>query len=332
MIAFSRSRYITLTISTIMVLLSVLSLVLFRLNPGIDFTGGTEIMIQTSLDQQRIREAILTPSPETEMPADDEALAENEMNDDGAQAREVLNDDGELNTATAPFIPNEEDLQVRSLQPNQWGVRMQAVSQLELDEVLARLEKQDAAIVVLQSQTVGPLVGEEVLVKAGWAIGLAAIGILLLIASRFSELRFGVSAVIAMLHDSIIVLGVFSALGAWLAVEVDLLFVTAILTVMSFSVHDTIVVFDRIRELRAEKLGRPFAYLVDLALTQNFTRSINNSLTMIFMLIVLWLLGGDSIRWFVFALLLGTVIGTYSSAFVATPVLIVWGERVGRKR
>lgn len=139
------------------------------------------------------------------------------------------------------------------------------------------------------------------------------------------------SAVIALIHDLLVVIGVFALLGHFYNVEVDTLFVTAFLTTMSFSVHDTIVVFDRIREMlkRGERL--PFDMLCDKALTETVGRSFANSITIIFMLLALVLMGGDTIHWFVFALLVGTVSGTYSSDFVATPILILWDRWEKRK-
>jgi len=146
------------------------------------------------------------------------------------------------------------------------------------------------------------------------------VGILLYVAWAFKNIRYGISAIIALFHDVLVVIGIFSLLGHFYNVEVDALFVTAVLTTMSFSVHDTIVVFDRIREsLRREKL--PFDVTINKALTETMTRSINNSMTIMFMLLALVLLGGETIKWFAVALLIGTVSGTYSSPFVATPVL-----------
>jgi preprotein translocase subunit SecF len=146
------------------------------------------------------------------------------------------------------------------------------------------------------------------------------------VAYRFSELKYGVCAALAMFHDSLVLFGVFSLLGHFLGVEVDVLFVTAVLTILSFSVHDTIVVYDRIRELRHSQRGMRYEDLVDLAVTETLSRSMNNSMTIIFMLFVLWIFGGSTIQWFVFALLIGTVTGTYSSTFTAAPLLVVWDE------
>lgn len=179
---------------------------------------------------------------------------------------------------------------------------------------------------VVRFETIGPAFSQEILNKTYVAIGIASIGILLWVAVQFKSIRFGVSAILAMLHDSVILLGTFAILGHYKGVEIDILFVTAMLTVLSFSVHDTIVVYDRIRE-STKRLGDiPFLLLANKAVSETMVRSVNNSLTIIFMLFALFLMGGASIKWFVFALLVGTVSGTYSSPFVAVPLLVGWEE------
>ena len=150
------------------------------------------------------------------------------------------------------------------------------------------------------------------------------------VAYQFKSLKYGVSAILAMFHDSLVVFGLFSILGHFFGAEIDFLFVTALLTILSFSVHDTIVVYDRIRELQ-KKLGGDFYALVNNALTETMVRSLNNSFTIIFMLLALILLGGTTIRWFAVALFIGTISGTYSSPFIATPFLILF-KRWERRR
>ncbi len=188
-----------------------------------------------------------------------------------------------------------------------------------------------SAVTVLRKETVGPVLGKELLTKAGVAAILAIAVILLYVAYAFKSIKYGVSAIVALIHDVLVVVGMFSLFGHFYGVEVDTLFVTAVLTAMSFSVHDTIVVFDRIREyLRRDRL-RPFEELVNVALTETMNRSVTNSFTIIFMLVALILMGGDSIRWFIVALLIGTISGTYSSPFIATPVLLLWHRWEERK-
>jgi len=183
----------------------------------------------------------------------------------------------------------------------------------------------------VRNETVGPTLGKELLSKALVAALLAVTTILLYIAWAFKNIKFGVAAVVALIHDLLVVLGSFSLLGHFLGIEVDTLFVTAFLTTMSFSVHDTIVVFDRIREYLKKDRSANFADVSDRALTETMNRSLTNSFTIIFMLLALVLMGGETTKWFVVALLIGTVSGTYSSPFVATPVLLIW-HRLEQKR
>lgn len=187
-------------------------------------------------------------------------------------------------------------------------------------------------VVELQFDTIGPALGSELIQKTITAITLAAILILLYVAYRFKNIKFGVSAILAMLHDSLVLLGVFSLLGHFAGVEIDTLFVTALLTILSFSVHDTIVVYDRIRELKKKHAYLDFEEIVNRAVVETMGRSLNNSLTIIFMLLAMYLLGGETTKWFIFALLVGTISGTYSSTFTAAPILIVWEKLASRKK
>ncbi|OGV93035.1 protein-export membrane protein SecF [Microgenomates group bacterium RIFCSPLOWO2_01_FULL_47_10] len=199
---------------------------------------------------------------------------------------------------------------------------------LTIKEVLT---KKYGEVTEIRFETVGPTIGRELLRKTLTAIVIAAIAILIFVMKQFNQFKYGVCAVLAMFHDTIILLGAFSLLGHFYGVEVDTLFVTAVLTILSFSVHDTIVVYDRIRESLKTNHKAGFTDIVNKAVNETLARSINNSMTIIFMLLALWLLGGESIRWFVFALLIGTITGTYSSTFVAAPLLILWEDLKNRK-
>lgn len=179
-------------------------------------------------------------------------------------------------------------------------------------------------LTISRTETVGPILGKELLTKAVGAAIVAIVAILLYIAYAFRNFRFGVAAIVALVHDLLVVLGSFSLLGHFYGVEVDTLFVTAVLTTMSFSVHDTIVVFDRIREYRRRDDKTSLDELSDRALTETMGRSLTNSLTIILMLLALVLMGGSTVKWFMVALLIGTTSGAYSSPFIATPILILW--------
>jgi preprotein translocase subunit SecF len=185
---------------------------------------------------------------------------------------------------------------------------------------------------VSRQETVGPVLGSELLAKAITAAVLALIVILGYVANAFKNIRFGIAAILALIHDLLVMLGLFSIFGKYWGVEVDTLFVTAALTTMSFSMHDTIVVFDRIREYQKKGLNLSFDEICDKALTETMGRSLTNSMTIILMLIALALMGGSSVKWFTVALLVGTVSGTYSSDFVATPIVILWQRWINRKR
>ncbi len=215
---------------------------------------------------------------------------------------------------------------------NTYLLRMKPEGNDKTAQLTAALASASQAPEIVRNETVGPVLGKELLAKTVTAALVAIFAILGYVAYAFKNIRFGVSAIIALIHDLLVVLGVFSLFGVLLGVEVDTLFVTAFLTTMSFSVHDTIVVFDRIREMERRGNRMPFSSICDLALTETMGRSLTNSFTIIFMLLALILLGGDTIRWFVVALLVGTISGTYSSPFIATPVLILWRRWEERKR
>ncbi len=208
---------------------------------------------------------------------------------------------------------------------NTWLLRMKPQEEAVLTSLEGAIASSAGAKAeVVRNETVGPVLGKELLGKTVTAAIVAMIIILAYVAYAFKNIKFGVSAVIALVHDLLVVLGVFSLLGQFKGVEVDTLFVTAFLTTMSFSVHDTIVVFDRIREMARRGERAEFEALCDKALTETMGRSLTNSFTIIFMLLALVLMGGATTQWFVFALLVGTVSGTYSSPFIATPALILW--------
>ena len=200
---------------------------------------------------------------------------------------------------------------------------MKPVDKEKKEEILKALEQEFGQLEEVRFETVGPTLGKELLQKTLYAASLSVLCILLFIGWSFKDWYFGMAAVLAMLHDFFVLLGSFSLLGHFLGIEVDSLFVTAVLTTMSFSVHDTIVIFDRIREKRKLNPKLSFETQANIALTETMVRSLNNSFTIVFMLLSLILLGGETIRWFIIALLIGTMAGTYSSPFVAAPILAV---------
>lgn len=220
-------------------------------------------------------------------------------------------------------VVTEYQLPSGEIKNEKYGV----LTDVEITKVRDDIKKQNAK--ELRFETVGPSIGPELIKKTFYALGISATLILLWVAIQFKSIKFGVSATLATLHDSLVLIGGFSLLGHFFGVEVDFLFVTAVLTILSFSVHDTIVVYDRIREKSKKydpELGSDITKIANSALTETMVRSLNNSFTIIFMLLSLVLMGGESVRWFAVALLIGTISGTYSSPFVAVPLLVTWEE------
>jgi SecD/SecF fusion protein len=174
----------------------------------------------------------------------------------------------------------------------------------------------------VRDELIGPSLGDELRQKALIALGVALAAQLIYLAVRF-RFTFGGAAVIAMLHDVIIVTGVF----AWLGKPIDGVFLAALLTVIGYSVNDSVVVFDRVREMRAKERRAPFARVANTAVLQTIPRTVNTGMGAIFILATLLVLGGDSLADFALALLLGIIVGTYSSMFTATPLAVVFDER-----
>ncbi len=206
------------------------------------------------------------------------------------------------------------------------------ISNDQKEEALQKLRDSYGEIEELRFETVGATVSAELIKKTAIAIFLVSGLITVYVWHQFNDFKFGVSAILAMLHDSVLLIGLFSILGHFFDVEVDILFVTALLTTLSFSIHDTIVVFDRVRELRGKNKRVPFDTVVSTAVLETLSRSINNSVTIIIMLSALVLLGGETIRWFALALLAGAITGTYSSTFTAAPLLLLWDDIGAKKR
>jgi len=221
---------------------------------------------------------------------------------------------------------------VQSVGSSEISARSKAID----DETAARLVEEmearfDGPVTIMRFESVGPAVGSEVAQRAAGAVGLAALGIMLYITYAFrgapNAFRYGAAAIIAMLHDVAVVIGVEAILGHYLGWEVDALFLTALLTVIGFSVHDSIVVFDRIRENQRIHRRLNYETLVNHSIVQTLDRSINTQLTVMLTLLALLLFGGVTTRHFVTILLIGVFSGTYSSIFNAAPILVVWENR-----
>ena len=223
------------------------------------------------------------------------------------------------------FIKSQPGVwEVQKTEEGNWLIRSKHTPVEEKEKLGKEIEKQFGSFQELRFESLAPSLGKSLLVKTLIALVLALLAILLYVSFRFKDKGFGICAVLAMLHDSLVLLGTFSLLGHFKGVEVDSLFVTAFLTTLSFSIHDTVVVYDRVRELSRLYPKLSFDEIADLAITQTLVRSLNNSMTIIFTLLALFLLGGETTHWFSFALLVGAIAGTYSSTFTAVPLLTVW--------
>lgn len=219
---------------------------------------------------------------------------------------------------------------------NTYIIRTKPVEIEKLNDLKINISEKISKFEIRREESVGPIIGAELKQKAINGVLLACVMIVLYITYSFrkvpkpaSSFRFGVAAVVALVHDVLVLVGSFAIFGKFFNVEVDTLFVTAVLTVIGFSVHDTIVVFDRIRENMPKHPGMKFADVADISIVQTLARSLNTSLTVLIVLLALVLFGGGSIYWFVMALLIGIISGTYSSIFNATALLCWWEERLG---
>ncbi len=226
--------------------------------------------------------------------------------------------------------------QVVLTEKNSALIRMKTIEEDKIEDLKTKISEKFGQTETVRQETVGPTISKELTQKAILAVGVAILGIVLYITWAFrsipkptSSLAFGFCTVFALVHDVIVVVGVFAILGHFFSIEVDSLFITALLTVIGFSVHDTIVVFDRIRE-NLKKSDLPFEDIVNTSLLQTMSRSLNTSLTAILVLLALFLFGGETVKYFVLALLIGIISGTYSSIFNAAPLLVTWNNIKGR--
>jgi preprotein translocase subunit SecF len=279
-------------LSLIIIVPGLLSLIIFGLKLGIDFTGGTlwEAKFNTPITTEEVKAV----------------LARGGYSDSVVQ----LSSDGGTNNVAIIRIKELDESSAKK-------------SAIESD-----FKSSIGPFTTQEFTTVGSSVGNQIRNRAILAVMIASVGILAYIAYAFRNTQnpvlYGICALVAMLHDVLVVLGVFSILGWAADVEIDALFVTALLTVIGFSVHDTIVVFDRIRENLARKAAPTFEEVVNYSLAQTIVRSINTSMTVIFTLFALSLFGGASTKDFVLALLIGVASGTYSSIFNASQLLVSW--------
>jgi len=243
--------------------------------------------------------------------------------------------DKEITSQQINDFLKEKDFEVYSIQSSGERTYLLRLPILEKEKILEienlLTEKTGSKPQEVRFEVVGPTLGRELLIKTIIAVILAAGFILSYVAWRFKNTKFGVCAILALFHDILVLSGAFSLMGHFWKLEVDTLFVTAMLTILSLSVYDTIVVYDRIRESQKLLPDIPFESVVNKAITETLPRSLNTSLTLVFVLVALILLGGVTIKWFAVALLIGAISGTYSSPFNAVPLLVLW-ENLSQRR
>lgn len=223
---------------------------------------------------------------------------------------------------------------IRTVSGSDVQIKMGFLTQDKHEELFSKFKELDPGVAEISIETIGPAIGQELKKRSQVAIAVVLIMIVLYISWAFRHVSqgpvrswvYGLAAIIALFHDILIVIGVFSVLGYFFDVEVDILFVTALLTILGFSVHDTIVVFDRIRERIKQFPNLPFGQVINESILSTASRSINTSLTTLLVLVSLLVFGGESIRFFALALTIGIIIGTYSSIFIASPLLFVYGR------
>jgi preprotein translocase subunit SecF len=295
MIDIVKRRYLYFGISLLVIIPGMLALIGWGLPLAIDFRGGSLLDVRFNTGT--------VPQP--------------------AQVSELYMENG------------FSDSIVQTSGTNGLIIRSSEMTDAQRNQLVSAMETRfNAAITVNRFESVGPSVGQEVAKRAAGAVGLAALGILVYITYAFRGVshafRYGVAAIIAMLHDVAVVVGVEAILAHFLRWEVDSLFLTALLTVIGFSVHDTIVVFDRIRENLNIYRRLPYETVVNHSIVQTLVRSVNTQLTVMLTLLALVLFGGITIRHFVVTLLVGVFSGTYSSIFNASPILVVWEKREWR--
>ena len=272
------------------------------LNPGIDFTGGSSLTIQfpegSGANQKAIREKLQAIGyPESTV----------------------------QNLGNSTIDEKRYDL---------FFLRTKTLDETKKDILVANLNNQfspEQTNTVLSFDLVSAVVAQETVISACWAVLAAALGIFFYVWWAFRKvprpIRYGLAAIVALLHDALIVVGIFAILGYFLDTEVNTMFLIALLTVIGYSVNDTIVVFDKIRENVLTYTNRPFPEVVNLSISETMGRSLNTSFTLLVTLLALLLFGGTTIREFLYVLIIGVIVGTYSSIAIATQVLVSWDQK-----
>ena len=289
MIQYTKYRKIYFLISGVLILTSIIALVVFGLKTGIDFTGGSILEIEYKEER---------PS--------------------NSEIREKL---AELDLGSFYLQPTREQGVI---------LRMKDIPEDIHEEILLKIGKNEGKIEERRFESIGPAIGEELKGKTKIVIGLALLSIVIYIALAFRRIQrplrswqYGIASIVSLFHDVLIILGVFAVLGQFYGVEISIPVITALLAVLGYSINNTVVVFDRIRE-NLFRRGGSFEEVVDESLNQTLTRQINTSLTTLFVVGAIFFFGGATLKYCALVLILGIIAGTYSSFFLSSPLLVAW--------
>ena len=287
----SKYRLSFFSISGLVIIIGFIFIILGGLNPGIDFTGGSTLTVKI---------------PNV---------------DSSSEVRNSL-----LNTQYDNSI-------IQNFGNNTFFIRTVMIDDDQKKNILQNLDTitPDKDVEVLSFDLISPLIANETVVNAIWAVLAATIGIFIYIWWAFrnvpNPVRYSVVAIIALLHDTLIVVGIFALLGFFLNYEINTMFIIAFLTVLGYSVNDSIVVLDRLRSNTIDFGGMRLSQMVDLSISQTFGRSLNTSITLLVTLLAMYIFGGDTLKPFILVLMVGVISGTYSSIAIATQILVIWDER-----
>jgi len=279
-------------VSGILITASILSVAIFGLNVGIDFTGGS--LMDISFDETT-----------------------------------------EIDQVRSVYEGLEFSATVQQSSDTEYLIRLESLTQEQHTSLLAQLEEQIGTFEENRYETIGSVIGSELKSASIKAIIILLILIVLYVAWAFRKVsepikswKYGVLTIVAAAHDVIIPLGIFAALGHYLGYEINTAFVAALLTILGYSINDTIVIFDRTREnlVNNRNSAKPFDEIVNMSVAQSFARSINTSFTTLSVLVAIFLFGGETVKPFILALIIGVVSGAYSSIFLASPLLVKWEE------
>ncbi|MBU7583719.1 MAG: protein translocase subunit SecF [Nostoc sp. TH1S01] len=310
-LSINKSRSLWWTISCAVILAGIISMVISWQNPNIraplrpslDFVGGTRLQFERDCSQPK----------NCEQPIDINVV------------REVAKEQG-LGDSSIQIVADQETRKENGILIRTKNLNRDQRTQLQnaLSSKVGAFDEQKNQI-----DTVGPTLGRELFTSGIIALVVSFAGIVVYLAFRF-QLDYAIFAIIALFHDVLITVGIFSILGLVFGTEVDSLFIVALLTITGFSVNDTVVIYDRIRETLKTNPNRPIAEIVDDAVNQTLSRSINTTLTTLLTLFAIFLFGGETLKNFALALIIGFIAGAYSSIFIASTLLALWRERTGK--